>query len=327
MKSLFKALKYQSVGSSKPRVSVVVIAYNMAREIPRTVSSLLPPYQTGLDGDDVEVIVLDNGSPHPVDSKVIASWPANVRYEFVTEAKPSPAQALNYGVELARSDFVGVVIDGARMVTPGVLSQALQARALHERAVIATLGFHLGPKPQQISTQEGYDQAEEDRLLDQIDWINNGYDLFLISALGQSARLGWFNPIAESNAVFLDRALYQEIGGYDEAFAIPGGGIVNLDFFKRLTEDPRNQYILLYGEGSFHQHHGGVTTSSSVTKPDETHQTMTKWERYLADYKAIRGVDYDFPRRDPILFGVSRPQMMPVIERIGDEYKSARAQS
>ncbi|MHA6288819.1 glycosyltransferase family 2 protein [Maricaulis sp. CAU 1757] len=312
---------------ARPRVSVVVIAYNMAREIPRTVTSLLPPYQTGLADGDVEVIVIDNGSPHPVSEADRAAWPDCVRYHFVEDASASPARALNEGVAMAQADWVGVLIDGARMLSPGVLSLSLQARSLSPRAVVGTLGFHLGPKPQQISTREGYDQAEEDRLLASINWPGDGYRLFDIAALGQSARLGWFGHIAESNAVFLSKDLYQMEGGYDEAFTIPGGGIVNLDFFKRLTENPDNLYVLLYGEGSFHQHHGGVTTSRPVSEPDPETGTKTTWQRYVDNYRDIRGVDYDFPRRRPLMLGEHCPPVMRAVERMVAEMAEARARS
>ena len=49
-----------------PRLSVVVVAFDMARELPRTVRSLLPPYQTGVAPGEVEIIVADNGSTDPV---------------------------------------------------------------------------------------------------------------------------------------------------------------------------------------------------------------------------------------------------------------------
>jgi len=310
--------------SGRPKISVIVIAYNMAREIPRTVTSLLPPYQTGLEPGDVEVIVLDNGSSEPVVEADRDAWPDTVRYRFVEDAKPSPARALNEGVDMARGDFVGLLIDGARMLSPGVLSLALQARGLHDRAVVATLGFHLGPKPQQISTLEGYDQAAEDRLLNGIGWPNDGYRLFDIAALGQSSRMAWFGHIAESNAIFMNRSLYRDEGGYDERFAIPGGGVVNLDFFKRFVEDEANAYVLLYGEGSFHQHHGGVTTSKSVSSPDESGEG-TVWERYMADYREIRGQDYEFPRRRPILLGQHSKPVMRIVERLMAELAEERA--
>ena len=49
------------------KLSIVVITYKMQREAPRTVLSLLPPLQRYVDGLDYEIIVVDNGSPEPLD--------------------------------------------------------------------------------------------------------------------------------------------------------------------------------------------------------------------------------------------------------------------
>ena len=51
--------------SRRPSLSVVVVAYDMARELPRTLRSLAPDYQQGIAADDYEVVVVDNGSPTP----------------------------------------------------------------------------------------------------------------------------------------------------------------------------------------------------------------------------------------------------------------------
>ena len=51
--------------SMQPRVSVGVVSYNMARELPRVLFTLTPPYQRGLRDGDIELIVVDNGSRKP----------------------------------------------------------------------------------------------------------------------------------------------------------------------------------------------------------------------------------------------------------------------
>src|SRR4051812_34577202 len=55
-----------AVTASAPDLSVVVVAYCMARELPRTLQSLGAEYQTGIDDGQVEVLVVDNGSPDPL---------------------------------------------------------------------------------------------------------------------------------------------------------------------------------------------------------------------------------------------------------------------
>jgi hypothetical protein len=70
-------------------------------------------------------------------------------------------------------------------------------------------------------------------------------------------------PILESNALFLPRGLWNELGGYDEAFVEPGGGVVNPDTLSRACALPGTQLIRVVGEGTFHQIHGGLSTSSA----------------------------------------------------------------
>ena len=45
-----------------PGLSLVVVAYNMTREFPRTIRSLSPEIQRGVDAEAFEIIVVDDGS-------------------------------------------------------------------------------------------------------------------------------------------------------------------------------------------------------------------------------------------------------------------------
>lgn len=300
---------------TRPLISVVIIAYNMAREIPRTVQSFLPPYQTGIEPHDVEIIVMENGSTSPVPKAVIEAWPDMVRYIPVEHPHPSPAKALNQGVAMARGDWVCPVIDGARMVSPGLLRSIHMCEGAFENPFIASLGFHLGAEVQQKNILNGYNQDREDALLQSIDWPRNPYRLFEISCLGESARGAWFKPIAESNAPLLKKSFYQSLGGYDEAFDIPGGGIVNLDFFKRAVEAQESQYVLLLSEASFHQYHGGVTTSRSVSEVSLTDASRSTWQVYADQYKTLRGKDFAVTDIKPVLMGRIRPEISKFINQ------------
>lgn len=295
-----------------PKISIIIISYNMAREVPRTVESFLPPYQVGINADDVEVIVMENGSPHPVSAEVTSSWPRNVKYHLVEDAHPSPARALNQGIAMASAELVCPVIDGARMASPGLLYWGLQATSAAPRSIALTAGFHLGEKLQQIAVDEGYCQAIEDALLGSIDWPSNGYRLFEICALAGSAQFAWFGDLRESNAPILPKSLFEEMGGYDEAFDIPGGGLINLDFLKRLLQLEATQCFTVMGEGTFHQFHGGVTTSRRVHKPEN--DGVTTWKKYNDQYRAIRGEDYSAASRKPILFGQLAPEASKIAE-------------
>ena len=203
-------------------VSVVVVVYNMAREAPRTLHSLSAAYQRHIDPDDYEVIVVDNGSNPPFDPKLIEGLSGNFRLIRIDHASPSPAQAVNRGLAEARGEVVGVMIDGARMVTPGLLHFARQGAALYDRAVVATIGWFLGFDDQKWALEVGYDQKREDALLKSINWPADGYRLFEIGTLAGSSVNGWFLPIAESNALFLRRELWEMLEGFNERFDLPG---------------------------------------------------------------------------------------------------------
>src|SRR4030081_688031 len=102
-------------------MSVVVVVHDMARELPRTLASLGPDHQRGLEADAYELIVVDNGSEQPIDPRLIETFHGHLRVERLDPAPPSPVRAANHGLGLARGELVGLIIDGARMVSPGLL--------------------------------------------------------------------------------------------------------------------------------------------------------------------------------------------------------------
>ena len=290
---------------SVPKLSVVVIAYNMARELPRTIHSLSPSLQRDIRADDYEIIVVDNGSTTPVDESECRRWGGNIQFHRLADAPPSPVRAINHGLALARGDLVGVCIDGARMASPRLLATALEAARLHRRPVIGTLAFHLGPDIQKRSVAErGYCQQVEDDLLASVDWTSDPHRLFSISVFGGSSADGWFVVPAETSALFLVREHWVELGGYDEKFAMPGGGLVNLDTWARACADPAGQVILLLGEATFHQYHGGVVTGSPTSK----------WAEFHAEYVRIRGIDYRRPQVEPLIVGRLSPEALASVQ-------------
>jgi glycosyltransferase involved in cell wall biosynthesis len=282
-------------------VSLVVVAYDMARELPRTIRSLTAPVQR-LDPElAVEIIVVDNGSPEPIGAPEDGTW----RLMRARDPHPSPARAINLGLAEAQGSLVGVLIDGARMASPGMIRSAWLASRLHRRPVIGTIGLHLGPDLQQRTIRQGYDEAREDALLEGVSWWEDGYRLFGISSFAASSSRGWFGPIAESNALFLPRRLWDELGGYDARFEQPGGGLVNLDTWLRACLLPDTQLIVLLGEGTFHQVHGGVSTNALVDP----------WPAFHDEYVAIRGQPFAPPVVEPLLVGTAPRETLPLVER------------
>ena len=268
---------------------MVVVFYNMAREAPRTLYSLSARYQRHIAADDYEIIAVDNGSNPALDKRVIDDLAGNFRLVRIDPAPPSPAHAINVGLAEARGEVIGVMIDGARLVTPGLLHFAGHAAEIYDNAVVASLGWHLGHDFQRMSVVSGYNQQREDDLLADIDWPRDGYRLFEIATLDEPSLDGWFFPTQESNALFMKRAMWDAIGGADQRFDSPGGGLLNLDIFRRAMELPEARLVRLLGEGNFHQLHGGVATNAPV---EELHDKLFCWAQ---QYARIRGYNYGLP--------------------------------
>jgi len=299
----------------KADVSVVVVVYNMAREAPRTLHSLSAAYQRHIDPDDYEVIVVDNGSNPPFDPQVIEGLSGNFQLIRIDSASPSPAQAVNRGIAESRGKVIGVMIDGARMVTPGLLHFARHGAAIYDRAVVASVAWFLGFDDQRWALESGYDRKREDSLLKSIDWPADGYRLFEIGTLANSSSNGWFLPIAESNALFLRRELWEILGGFDERFDVPGGGLVNLDTYRRALELPNAELVVLLGEGSFHQIHGGVATNSDI---DLFPDVLRPW---VQQYETIRGRPWASPTPDALTYlgTLPRPALSHLIRSALDD--------
>jgi hypothetical protein len=117
----------------RPKLSIVVVCYEMAAQIKNTLQSLLPPYQRNVSIDDYEITLMDNGSAKMLDEGTQKISP-NLNYVYLSpdEASPSPAPAMNRGVALARAPALCLMIDGARLVTPGVLSWGMRLGSLFE---------------------------------------------------------------------------------------------------------------------------------------------------------------------------------------------------
>jgi glycosyltransferase involved in cell wall biosynthesis len=282
-----------------PRLSVVVIFHNMRREAARTLFSLSPPYQRCIQPDEYEVIAIDNGSSAPLEAGEVERWSANFRYLYHPTSAVSPAAAVNLGVELARGEHVAVCIDGARMLSPGLLRYALLALQTFRTPFICTRAWHLGHELQNVSMTRGYDQASEDALLQSVNWRDDGYELFTISSIAWSSGDGWFGPLAESNCFVIDKGTFQSLGGMDTRFVSPGGGLVNHDFFARACADPGLTPVILLGEGTFHQFHGGIATNA----PLGSH----RFEDFREEYHQLRGMEYQVPIFQPLYFGHMPP--------------------
>jgi glycosyltransferase involved in cell wall biosynthesis len=302
---------------SYPRLSVIVIGYNMARELPRTVQSLSPALQRDIGEDDYEIIVVDNGSTQNFPAEHLQRLGGNVRTHRMLNATPSPVPAISYGLALARGDLIGVLIDGARMASPRLLATALDAAQLHRRPIVGTLAFHLGPDVQGKSVERGYCQDVEDQLLASVDWIADPYRLFEISVFAGASHKGWFVIPAETNALFLRREHWSSLGGYDLAFVTPGGGFSNGDIWSRACSDPSGRIILLLGEATFHQFHGGIATSATAQS--------AVMQQFRDEYVRIRQRAFAAPSGTPLFLGQLHPAALESVKRSAEMAYAAQS--
>ncbi len=289
-----------SLFKRRPKLSVIVNFYNMQREAERTLYSLSTAYQQSIHSTDYEVLVIDNGSSQPLNPSQISRFGSNFHYHYLQTHSVSPCKALNQAADFAKGELVICCIDGARILSPQILSLSLQAAKLHAHPFIYTLSMHLGNKPQNLSITEGYNQQVEDALLASVDWQHNGYQLFTIASTALSSGQGFFSQFAESNCFCLKKGDYLQMGGFDEAFNSRGGGLANLDFFNRIHESAYFSPILLLGEATFHQFHGGVATNVVM----EQHP----WEEMAEEYAKIRQQPFKTSFTPPTYLGHISPE-------------------
>lgn len=300
-----------SLHEPRPLLSIIVIAYDMPRQALNTLISLSTEYQQGVGADEYEVIVVENRSRRNMDAEAIARLPGTFRYFLREEPGVSPAPAINFGFSQARGRYIGLMIDGARMVTPGVVKYALMAFRMTPDAMVVVPGYHLGENDQQFHLSRGYTEQSERQLLADIGWPTepgSGYRLFDISCWSEANPHGYFHPFMECNCLFMEAQVFRDIGQADERFSMAGGGSLNLFIYRKTAMHPRTQSVMLAGEGSFHQLHGGVTTSEFQGRDELL-------KRQNDQLCALLGYPFRSPTVEPIILGQVKGPALPYLQR------------
>jgi hypothetical protein len=309
LRSLFYSRHSEKDSASHPIVSCVLILHDMAAQAETTIRSLMSDYQEGVQQYEYEVIIVENESENNLSPQYIQSLPGNFNYYLLKDPEHSPGPAINFGASRARGDNICVLIDGARILTPGVIKNTILAHKLGDNMVVSMPGYHLGEELQQEAVESGYNSLIERQLLESINWPENGYRLFEVSCLNGSSGLGFFLPNSETNCISIPRFLWDALEGYDVRFDLGGGGLINLDFYKRACEFPSAHHIILVGEGTFHQLHGGVTTGGK----DEAARA-SYIEASNRQYHRLRGADYVSPQTNPLFLGNFPPQIQRFVK-------------
>ena len=275
-------------------LSILINFYNNRREAQNSLYSLSRAYARVPDLD-YEVLAVGNGSTVPLSEDFVRSFGPEFHFHYHATRSVSPVEALNGAAREARGEHLMVMIDGAHILSPGILPLVRRAFNAFEHPFIATTALHLGPKPQDESSLEGYTTQVEDALLAGSHWRDDGYRLFNIAHAFGDRGFGWFGCPAESNCFALRRDDFLAIGGFDERFQTRGGGLANLDLFRRAVSQETWDYVMLLGEATFHQYHGAAPASAA--------ERQRRWDEFAAEYAQIRGMPFQQVERRPFFMG------------------------
>ncbi len=282
-----------------PRLSIIVVVYRMSRQAMNTLYSLSARHQRNVDENDYEILVMENLSGDNLDTQAVQALGNNIRHFRRKESSASPVNAINEGFREARAPFIGLIIDGARMVTPRVVEYALAATRISSNALVAVPAFNLGPHLHHEHIDCDYGEEQEKQLLESTKWQANGYRLFDISNLGEANPRGLFQPFMENNCYFTSHENFAAIGYADERFQYPGGGSLNLHMFRSIGMLPQCKlYCVMAGEGTFHQFHGGVTTA----QVEGRQALLTAFREQL---ESLWGGRFPALEREPFLIGAT----------------------
>jgi len=286
-----------STSPNKPKLSFVVVVYNMPRQAMNTLYSLSARHQRNTVESDYEIIVVENSSKNNLSQEKISALGNNFRYFLRQETSQSPVGAINFGLAQACADHICLMVDGARMLTPRVVEYALMAIRANPHSLTAVPGYSLGWQDQHHNIDAQYSEAEEIALLEACHWQQNGYRLFDIATISGANPNGFMNPLMECNCVIAAAQHFAAIGGANPDFQLPGGGSINLHMFRQLGLLPDSTpYFLMHGEGSFHQYHGGITTS-------QWHDLAEVLESHRKQLHSYWGGHFHSLRREPLLLG------------------------
>ena len=124
----------------KPFMSIVLVSYNMNRELAKTIYSLSADFQRDISSDEYEVILIDNGSKVPPTLEDFSGIDIDLTIYHHENPTHSPVDAINIAINKASGQFIGVCIDGARIHSPRVLATAREGLCVRGRTVVAVRG-------------------------------------------------------------------------------------------------------------------------------------------------------------------------------------------
>lgn len=221
---------------SQVQVSVIIPAYNAGRYIASTLQSV-----TGQTHANLEILIIDDGSTDETPDicrRIAADDP---RIRIVSTGNRGVAAARNIGIEASTSDYIAFV-DADDLWHPSYVETLLSALHPLPPDWGAVYALH------RIIDSEGYCTRASSGL----------------SARGTVlARHLIFRFVGNGSGLMIRRAVYDEIGGYDSAYAEHGiGGCEDLDYELRVAEAFKIEAVPL-GLVGYRIHSAAMSSDSS----------------------------------------------------------------
>lgn len=123
--------KNEVAATAKPLVSIIIPAYNEEVNACRTITSLL-----NQDYENLVVIFVDDGSKDETYNKVQKEFAMVKNVQVFTKQNGGKASALNYGINIAHSDFV-VCIDADTQLKKDAVSELMKKFTSENIAAVA----------------------------------------------------------------------------------------------------------------------------------------------------------------------------------------------
>ncbi|NNE56513.1 MAG: glycosyltransferase [Hellea sp.] len=291
-------------------LTIIIAYYNIPKHIERTLQSCAPAYQNAAK-DKIEVIIADNGSTEPLPDDLQQRFPF-ISKILRTEGKPSPVFALNAAIAHAKFSTIALIIDGAHILSPGVFKNTREVCQLYHRPVINVPQYYLGKVSQNLNPITDA-WKRETWWLNRLEWPQKGYNLFKYALFPSENIQRVLHGAIETNCLITTKEVLEDCGAFDERFDEPGAGYANLEIFSRLTNHADNTYVILPGEGTFHQDHDGTTTRKS---PEERDQLV---EKFRQRYTEVTGLETLLNLKSPQVYGTLR-KSCEKIPTISHEY-------
>lgn len=131
------------------RISIVIPTYNRPAQISLVLDEILNSDVSGFE--NVEVIVVDDGSPKTVEPNVLSKSPDHpFQFSFIRQENAGPARARNNGFGLATNDIV-LFIDDDILVLPDLIRKHWTAHQEMPRSVIFGRSPFVVPDPITVS--------------------------------------------------------------------------------------------------------------------------------------------------------------------------------